>query len=387
MNRWFDRHNFHHGNSIKLLQSGNEFFDELYELIKSAQKFIHIQLYIFEHDETGQHCIKLLKEAAGRGVKIFIVVDAYGSQNLHQSVISELEGSGIYFKKFSPFHRSIRLRIGRRLHHKIVLMDGKTALIGGINISRRYHGDLKHQPWLDFAARVDGPVCRDGLKVCESMWRRKMKHFFFREYHHELKIEKNRTGVPVRILQNDWKQRNIEISRFYRQSIKRSKTSLFIVASYFLPGNRMRYLLRKASQRGVKIHLLLSNESDVGLMKFATGFLYPFLIRNNIEIFEWKRSVMHGKLMIVDESLTTIGSYNMNTLSDYGSIELNLLADDVNFSKEVLKKLQALTEEGCEKIIASNYTRHHYWWNQVINWMSYQLVRNALRVLNFFIRR
>jgi cardiolipin synthase len=193
--------------------------------------------------------------------------------------------------------------------------------------------------------------------------------------------------IAIRLLQNDFVRGRVEISRFYRQRIKNARHSLVIVASYFLPGNRMRYLIRKASQRGVSITLLLSGKSDVGLMKQATNFLYPFLLRNGVAVYEWQPSVMHGKLMIVDEQEVTIGSYNMNTLSDYGSLELNIGVTDKPFSQAVKQRIFSLLDEGCIRIGQADYARQHYWWNQVINWISYQLMRTSLKILFLFMRK
>ncbi len=387
LKRWFDKNKFHKGNVVTLLQSGVEFFSELERMILSANHFIHIQIYIFDDDEIGMHIINLLKKKAAQGVKIFIVVDGYGSEKISKRNIEEMKKVGIKFKVFSPVQKILKFQIGRRLHHKIILVDGKSALIGGINISNRYNGSLDEIAWLDFAVKVEGVVCNDILIVCEDVWRKKMKYFFKNELHPFIHLERKSENISVRLLQNDFVRRNIEISRFYRQSIKNSFESLTIVSSYFLPGNRMRHLLKKASQRGVKIKLLLSSKSDVGLMKHATDYLYPFLLRNGIEIYEWQASVMHGKLMIIDNKFTTVGSYNINTLSDYGSLELNVCVDDVAFSETSTTRINQLISSGCKKIIAEDYIKQHYWWNKLINWLSYQLMRTSLKLLFLLMRK
>ena len=178
LKRWFDKNKFHKGNVVTLLQSGVEFFSELERMILSANHFIHIQIYIFDDDEIGMHIINLLKKKAAQGVKIFIVVDGYGSEKISKRNIEEMKKVGIKFKVFSPVQKILKFQIGRRLHHKIILVDGKSALIGGINISNRYNGSLDEIAWLDFAVKVEGVVCNDILKVCEDVWRKKMKYFF-----------------------------------------------------------------------------------------------------------------------------------------------------------------------------------------------------------------
>jgi cardiolipin synthase len=386
MNRWFDKNKYHNGNAVKFLQSGKEYFDELEVLISSSKIFIHIQTYIFEDDETGKKIISSLIEAAKRGVRVFIVVDAYGSANLSKGAIHELRKEGILVKKFSPIHPSFGFRIGRRLHHKIVLVDGNSSLIGGINIAHKYEGSAKELPWLDFAARVDGPVNKDVRKICEEVWGAKRRRLFRKSYYHMLYSAYHKENLSVRLLQNDWVRRKIELSRFYRQSIKNAQYSVVIVASYFIPGNRMRYLLRKASERGVKVTLLLSSMSDVGLARQATNYLYPFLLRNNIEIYLWEPSILHGKLIIVDNQYTSIGSYNMNALSDYGSLELNICVDDAGFARNVQDRFLAYIQQDSLRINQEDYWKQAYWWKQLSNWMSYQLVRTLFKLFFFLMR-
>jgi cardiolipin synthase len=267
------------------------------------------------------------------------------------------------------------------------LVDGNTALIGGINIAQKYEGSKLETPWLDFAVKVSGPICSDVLHICESVFKKKERQKFKQLYHHHIKIKAEKQNVSMRLLQNDWVRKNIEISTFYRHSIKHSTQSLVIVASYFLPGNRMRFLLRKAAERGVKITLLLSGKSDVGLMKHAANYLYPFLLRNNIEVYEWKTSVLHGKIMLVDDKLTTVGSYNINALSDYGSLELNVLVDDIKFNMETQNNITQLLKEDCQKINKSDYKKQQHFYQQMINWFSYQLTRTSLKLLFFFMRK
>jgi cardiolipin synthase len=388
MNRWFDKHKYHNGNAVKFLESGKKYFDELELVIRAAKNFIHIQAYIFENDETGKRIIALLIEAARRGVHVFIVIDSYGSVKLSKIAIRLMRKEGILIKRFSPIHPSwaFRFRIGRRLHHKIVLVDGNTSLIGGINIARKYEGNANEVAWLDFAVRVNGPVNKDVRRICEDVWGRKQKRLFKKTYYQALFSTYQNENLPVRLLQNDWVRRRIELSRFYRNSIKNAQHSIVIVASYFIPGNRLRYLLRKASERGVKIILLLSSQSDVGLARHATNYLYPFLLRNNIEIYRWQPSILHGKLIIVDGQYTSIGSYNLNALSDYGSLELNVCVDDHAFASTVQERFDEYIQQNSIRVTREDYHKQDHWFKKLCNWVSYQLVRILFKLFFFLMK-
>jgi cardiolipin synthase A/B len=123
-------------NHLHLLPSGTPFFTQMLQLINSATKVVHLQYYIFYLDQTGQQVLQALQQAAKRGVKVFVVVDAYASPNL---AVSEFKNHGIHLKRFSPV-KIKKLAVGRRMHHKICWVDGQTALIGGINIADHYSG-------------------------------------------------------------------------------------------------------------------------------------------------------------------------------------------------------------------------------------------------------
>ena len=129
--------------SVQLVFSGDNYFEILQQIIAGAKNVIHLQTYIFEEDKTGHEVAESLKNAAKRGVKIYLLADAFGSKNLSKNFIVQMKNAGIQFRFFSPLFSSEGIRFGRRLHHKIVVADKCVALVGGINITDKYHGSVK----------------------------------------------------------------------------------------------------------------------------------------------------------------------------------------------------------------------------------------------------
>lgn len=363
-------------NQVTLLQSGAPFFTRLLQLLGEAQTTIHVQYYIVDLDQTGQQVLQALKAAAARGVQVFMLVDAYASAQVTKAHIMELATHGIKAKRFSPLKTKKGYGLGRRMHHKICWVDGHTALIGGINLADKYSGFNGKIPWLDFAVEITGPACTDVLNVCEEL----LPNRWMRQLQPPQETQPQGSCLS-RISQNDWLRYKAEISRSYRHALRTSTTSLVIVASYFFPGNRMRRLIKAAAKRGVNITVILGGFSDVPLMKSAITYLYDWLLRNNVTIYEWQPSVLHAKLAIVDEEWVTIGSYNLNALSDYGSLELNVEVQDTLFAKTTKQHLQQLINEGCHKIEQQDYLRNKSWYIQLWRWFSYKLLRLSLRLL------
>jgi cardiolipin synthase len=156
---------------------------------------------------------------------------------------------------------------------------------------------------------------------------------------------------------------------------------MIIMASYFLPGRNERKLLRLASSRGVDIKIVFSAESDAPMFKKATKFLYDFILRNNISIYEYLPSNLHAKVATVDGMWSTIGSYNMNHLSDYGSIEMNAGVLDAEFSSRFEKLLLEIIDKDCRQITFEEYKRRKTWALQITDWCAYQLIRSLMRLM------
>jgi cardiolipin synthase len=362
-----------------LVHSGEDYFLRARNIILNAQSEIHLQMYIFENDTTGIEIINALKEAANRNVKIYMLLDGYGSYSFPRLIIKELKQLGINIRFFSPFFSKNNFYIGRRLHHKIITTDGVIALIGGINISDKYRGTSTENPWLDYAIQIESSKTVMQLEqLCQNIY------FKYKRTHRinlpPVSYLDKKTTVAV--LQNDWLKRNNEITIAYVKAMQRAQKEIIIVGSYFLPGRRFTKVLKKTASRGIKIKLILSGISDIPLMQRATYHLYSSLLKNNIELYEWNKSVLHGKVALVDNKWATIGSFNLNHLSSYGSIETNVAIESAKFAKTLASELNTVISQ-CEKITLETIKRKRNLFATIANWLSYQFVRIALIILTY----
>lgn len=364
--------------SVELVHSGEDYFLRLQRLINEAQTEIHLQTYIFENDAAGTAIAECLKEAAIRQVNVYVLLDGYGSKALPERFTNDLIQHGIHFRFFSPFFSTNSFFIGRRLHHKVVVADGSVALIGGINIANKYHGTKSETPWLDYAVQVEGEIANPLQELCRNIYFKKKKQV-------QKKIMAafySDGGSSVRILQNDWVKRKSEISNAYNCAIRNAKKEVIIVGSYFLPGKRLINIMKNATGKGVKIKLVLSGISDIPLVRRATCYLYSLLLRHNMELYEWNKSVLHGKAAVADNDWATIGSFNLNHLSSFGSIEMNVEIISSEFSAEFKSHLNNVIAQ-CEKITIETLEIRNGIISKFINWLSYNLVRTGLIIINY----
>jgi cardiolipin synthase len=190
--------------------------------------------------------------------------------------------------------------------------------------------------------------------------------------------------VKARVLQNYWLFAKFGISRQYRQNIRKSREEILIVASYFVPSPALKRILKRAALRGVKVRLVLGSISDVGLVKHASHFFYSDLLKSGVEIWEWQPSVLHAKLAFVDHQWMSIGSYNLNYLSDFGSTECNIEIFDKPFQQECLNQINVLLKKDATKIDTEVYLRERNWFIKIRNFLSYRILSASLKILFYF---
>lgn len=376
-------------NQVKLIHSGKIYFDSLSNLIKKAKESIHIQTYIFAADDTGNMIASALKDAAKRGVEIHLLVDGYASQDLPKDFIVQLKSAGINFRFFEPFFKSNHFYFGRRLHHKIIVVDTKYVLVGGLNIANHYN-DLPNKPsWLDFALYVEGEIAQQLCVLCWKTWNSfpiKMDKIPCESATIDYAILKEKQ-IEVRMRRNDWIKRKNEISQTYVKMLQCSQREIVIFCSYFSPGKKIRWQMVKAIRRGVKIKVVVAGQSDIMIGKYVERWLYDWLLRKGVEIYEYQKNILHAKIAVCDDQLMTIGSYNINDLSALASIELNLDVKNTAFCKEVRKKLEQIIINDCVEINAEKYSRNNTIFKKLANWTAYQFIRMVFYLFTFNFKR
>jgi cardiolipin synthase len=364
--------------NLELVHSGEDYFARLETIIRNSQFQIHIQMYLFENDATGKRIIKALKNAASRKVEIYILLDGLGSLSFPDKTIKELRKSGINIRFFAPLFSAYSFYLGRRLHRKVVVVDGETALIGGINIADKYCGTPTESPWLDYAVQIHGDIVKPLAEHCNAIYFKK-KRFQNKRIKTIFRIQEE---ASLRIIQNDWLKRENEISDAYTKSIRHAKKEIIIVGSYFLPGIRIINALKKASKNKVKIKLILSGISDLPMTRRATCFLYNKLLHYNIELYEWDKSILHGKAAVIDGYWTTIGSFNLNNLSSYGSLEMNVEINSAAFSQMYQSNLEEIILQ-CQRITPESLKMKTNVFTKFINLLSYSVTRIIELMITF----
>lgn len=376
-------------NKVKFVRGGKEYFNQLLQMIEQAKDTIHLQTYIYDDDETGTKVGNALKAAAQRKVSVYLIADGYASQVMSQKFIDDLRAAGINFRFFETIFKSKYFYFGRRLHHKLLVVDTRYALVGGLNISDRYN-DLPGRPaWLDFALYAEGEIAKQLCVLCWKTWKgfpSKMGITPCEEK--EIKFQFSPAELSlVRMRRNDWVRRKNQISRSYIEMLQNAQSNITILCSYFLPGRVIKRNLVRAVNRGVKIKVILAGLSDVMLAKRAERYIYDWLLRNKIEIYEYQGSVLHGKVAVCDKEWLTIGSYNVNNISAYASIELNLDVNNPSFAGKVEESLEKIIDEKCVQITKEKLAKSINLFKQFFHWCSYEIIKGGFYLFTFYFRQ
>ena len=342
---------------VEWFEEGPLYFQHYLDLIASAQRSIHLQTYIFEMDDFGKAVQKALIEAAIRSVKIYVLVDSFGSLSLSENFSNELTKKNVQFARFNSPHFKWLWQWGRRLHHKVLLIDEEKSLIGGINVMSNSFRRKEVSPQLDFAVQLTGAINTSLSKYCQKLFDRASgKKPSFRS----LKVwslPNNKNNLNLRISINDWFLRRRQIAKHYSWLVKNARSEIVIVSSYFFPRRKLMRQLRKAARNGVRVRLILPKYSDWQISVWATQYLYTYFLRNRIEIYLWKQSILHGKLASIDGLYTSVGSFNLHYTSYQQNLEMNVDIRSESFTKNINLKIENWISNGCEKIDQETFNK------------------------------
>jgi cardiolipin synthase len=362
------------GNRITLLRSGAEYFPALIAECDAARREIHLETYIFEADDTGRAIAHALMRAARRGVLTHVMVDGFGSQRLSRSLVEEMGKAGVRFlvyrRNISPW--TLRRTRLRRLHRKIVLVDGAVGLVGGINIE-----DELMVPRLDYAVRVEGPLVADMYQAVKRLWDRVNAAGIGSRYPATPWIAPSadpRGSQRAAFVVRDNIQHRRDIEQDYLRAIAAAREEILIANAYFLPGRTFRRALLDAAARGVRVTLLLQGRVEYILQHYATRALYGPFLDAGITINEYQQGFLHAKVAVIDRHWATVGSSNIDPFSLLLAREANVIIEDAAFAHELREDLlRAITGAALE--VRRDRWRDEPWTARWLTWACYGAVR------------
>ncbi|HET6250435.1 MAG TPA: phospholipase D-like domain-containing protein [Tepidisphaeraceae bacterium] len=314
------------GTRVQLYKDGEGLL-AAYQAIKSARRFIGLEVYIFAEDDTGRAFADLLCEKARQGLRVFVIYDAFGTRGFtgaEPAMFQRMRNCGARVQVFHPtrpWECLYSWRPANRDHRKLLVIDGDIAGLGGLNIGREYGGSglvpkrlKKNEYWRDNAIGVTGRGAHLFMHSFHKTWNYVKSGGRIRRAEYIQHPFDGELGVlaPAPTL-------NSPLRPFLHRLLREAKRTLLMTMAYFAPDDPLIDGLCKAARRGVRVRLMLPGQCDVPLVRICGRSFYDTLLTAGVEIYERQGVILHAKTMVVDEETTIIGSTNL----DYRSIEYN----------------------------------------------------------------
>jgi cardiolipin synthase len=346
---------YYDGNNAQLFDNGREKFDALLRDIASAQRYINLQYYIIEDDEIGSRVLSALCERARVGVKVRIIYDHVGSFKLKKRTLQRLKDAGIeaypFFKvAFPPFGT----RINWRNHRKLVIIDGVTGYIGGMNIADRYvDGGRQFEAWRDLHLRIVGPAVGALQQSFAVDW-----NFMGQPMLEETAGSAPTTEHPVGMQlvvggpTSPW----FNMALLFQQLISSARQCVYIQTPYFIPSESLLQALQAAALSKIDVRVMLPLRSDSDMLRWASNSFIDECLRAGVKVYLYKKGMLHSKAIIVDNEFATVGSTNF----DFRSFEHNFEANMLLYSKEFntrIKEQFMRDQHDCKRVMPAEW-RH-----------------------------
>jgi len=390
------------GNHVRIFKSGAQFFPALIERIDGAQNTVSLETYIFANDDAGRAVSDALLRAAARGVTVRVITDGIGTDG-KLPMFEQWKAGGVEHRIYNP-HLLFGPLGFSRTHRKLALIDNTYAFCGGINIADDYdqNGTRLPEPRWDFAMEAQGPVVTDVRNAFDLQWERirlGVKPREPRSSSCEPQPEHNRRNTRramrarrraqlgeihavdqpcVAFVARDNLLNRRAIEKAYLRAIAHAEREVLLANPYFMPGRKLRRALVLAARRGVRVSLVIGRKEFVAL-DYATPFLYGNLLKNGVRIAEYEKTILHGKVAVVDADWATIGSSNLDALSLVLNNEANMVL--VNHA-EIAGLHDAILQAFDE---GSRIDEKHYASRPVgerlLSWLAYNTYRMTMKLI------
>lgn len=315
------------GNRIRLFREGSSAFRSIERAIRGARESVLFEVYIFAADESGERILSLLVDAARRGARVILLVDAVGSLETGDAFFAPLVEAGGRVEWFNPIFgwRRKRWNPNQRDHRKILVVDGRIAFLGGMNVDDATSANhaVDSDAWRDTHARVTGPV----VGAIRDLF---ADHFEWVAGERLAEDPAAEAGaIPpagdssARVVGGEPGTRLGPIRRAYGFALRRARKSVYLTTAYFVPPRSFLRRLKRAARRGVDVRVLVPGRTDYVFVQRAGQSFYSQLLRSGVRLYEWSRSPLHAKTAVVDGVWGVVGSANL----DVRSFELNYEAD------------------------------------------------------------
>ncbi len=370
------------GNRVTLLVDGPATYAAMFDAVRNAKNHVHLETYVMEDDETGRRFADLLLRRQSEGVRVDLVYDGVGSFHTPAAFFRRLRDGGIRVVEFNPvIPRQARKRWGltHRDHRKILVVDGKVAITGGVNISQVYREGSSGGgstgsgaiPWRDTDVRIEGPAVAEFQKLFLHTWRRQKGPELSGEDPYPESGEAGRDLVQV--IGSTPGQMHRRTFIMYVSAVVFAENSIHLTNSYFIPDRQTLNALTDAARRGVDVKIIVPGMTDIPTSLYAGRYYYSDLLKAGVKLYRLRDSVLHAKTGVVDGVWSTVGSTNMDFWSFLNNDEVNAVVLSRAFAAE-MEAMFARDLDASDPILLEEWNRRPLY-PRVREWLAHLISR------------
>lgn len=365
---------FSKNNEVELLMSGKEKFARLFEDIRQAKQSVHLEYFNFRNDSIASLLFNILREKRKEGVEVRAAFDGFGNDSNNQPLkkehLDKLHADSIDIYEFDPIRFPWVNHIWPRDHRKIVVIDGRIAYTGGMNVADYYIvGTEQVGEWRDMHCRIEGSAVNELQKIFVRFWKKLAKEELTDpKYFQGAKAGNKMVGIANREPHTS----NEIMRRFYVQALDNAKDSVKIINPYFVPTNKVIKALKRCAERGVKMDILISARYDEPLTPDIVMYNMKKLIKRGVHVWRYRPGFHHSKIMTIDGKFCTVGSTNLDARGLRYDYEVNALIFDKQTTQELDQKFIEDTSK-CDYISMEEWKKSRTTWQRFKGWFGHLL--------------
>ena len=361
-------------NQVKLLFSGEEKFDDLFNAIKQAKHHIHLEYFNFRNDSIAGVLFKHLSDKVKEGVEVRALFDAFGNSSnnrpLRNKHLEQIRKQGIQIQKFDPLKFPWLNHVLSRDHRKIVIIDGKIGYLGGMNVADYYiHGLPEVGEWRDVHMRIEGDAVHTLQKIFLDVWNKNSKeNIDGPEYYPYIANIPDSLRRPIAIVDRKPRKTPKAMRRAYVKAIDAAEKNIQIINPYFVPTTSIRKALKRALKKGVEVEIMLPLKSDIVLTPEASFHVGNKLRKKGAKVYLFKDGFHHSKVMMVDSTFCTVGTSNLNSRSLRYDYETNAFIFSP-ITTHQLNDMFAIDKESSIPL-TKEYWKQRSAWKKFVGWFG-----------------
>ena len=365
---------FSKNNEVELLMSGKEKFARLFEDIRQAKQSVHLEYFNFRNDSIASLLFDILREKRKEGVEVRAAFDGFGNDSNNQPLkkehLDKLHADSIDIYEFDPIRFPWVNHIWPRDHRKIVIIDGRIAYTGGMNVADYYIvGTEQVGEWRDMHCRIEGSAVNELQKIFVRFWKKLAKEELTDpKYFQGTKAGNKMVGIANREPHTS----NEIMRRFYVQALDNAKDSVKIINPYFVTTNKVIKALKRCAERGVKMDILISARYDEPLTPDIVMYNMKKLIKRGVHVWRYRPGFHHSKIMTVDGKFCTVGSTNLDARGLRYDYEVNALIFDKQTTQELDQKFIEDTSKS-DYISMEEWKKSRTTWQRFKGWFGHLL--------------